>query len=398
MGEEAATPQGGAATSDASLSERFGNYAAGLEGGDQSSADLEPSGGEGLPSTRQPVRQPKKPLGPTQQRQGAQQPTAGDEGAAGDDLQGAQGQEGAAGEEGQEGAAGDEGQQAPALPFTTLDELAAEIGVPVESLLALQLETDVNGQKANHTLADIRKGFQLDGHNQQKSQQLSSEHRKAAEAQARYTNLTAQQEQYTGTLRALGEAAQSLLDADFQGINWQQLQREDPVQYGNLRLAYKDRQDAIQTYLGQVKQQTDQQRAQATTRQQAQMAEAITTARGQRADWADDAAFNKDCLAIRETFLANGFKPDELPMILTNPAYLLMADAATRWLTQLKAKPAAVARVRAAPKMAVAGVRQGTVPGAKLQSLKARLRADPKNQDVGAAAFQQYAEDAGLTR
>lgn len=278
--------------------------------------------------------------------------------------------------------------------FESVEELAKQLEVPVDAILALKLKTKVDDQEAEYALAEIQKGFQLDKHNQNKSKELSAAQQKAQDALTQYQAYQAAAKQNLDNLNALGKYAQDMLTAEFQNVNWQQLQMTDPIGYITARQNYSDRQTQIQNYLAQVNQQSTQQQAQVQTHQQAQIEETLKNRASIKPEWADEGVFIKDTQAIREACLANGLKAEELPLLLTNPAYLKMADMATRWMNLQKQKPEVTNRVKTAPKLVAATSRTSQVSKSKLSSLKAQLKTDPKNTDLQEAAFAQWAEDA----
>lgn len=278
--------------------------------------------------------------------------------------------------------------------FDSVDDLAKQLEVPVDAILALQMETEVDGQKGKFSLADIRKGFQLDQHNTNKSKELSAAQQKADAIRQQYESYQTTAKQVLDNAQALGKYAQDMLNAEFQNVNWQQLQVNDPIGYITTRQNFQDRQTQINNYLSQVNQQTQAQQAQVQTRQQAQMAEVIANRASIKPEWADEGTFRKDTETIRDTFLARGFKAEELPTLLTNPAYLAAADAATRWWNLQKQKPEVTQRVKTAPKLVSGAARIGTVQPSKMTNLKAQLRANPRDLDTAAAAFTAWAQDA----
>ena len=278
--------------------------------------------------------------------------------------------------------------------FETLDELAKRLEVPIDTLLALKAQTEVDSVKRLLTLAEIQKGYQLDQHNTNKSKELSALQQKADATRAQYEAYNAQAKQQTDNLNALGKYAQDMLNLEFQGVNWQQLQVQDPIGYITAWQNYSDRQTQINNYVAQVNQQSQSQQAQVQTHRQAQIQEVLKNRASIRPEWADEKSFNDDTNAIRDAFLSNGFKAEELPMLLTNPAYLKMADAATRWMNLQKQKPEVTAKVRTAPQLVKGNARTNAVKSSNLANFKAQQKANPKDSDIAEAAFAEWADTA----
>lgn len=282
--------------------------------------------------------------------------------------------------------------------FESIEELAKQLEVPVDAILALKHKTKVDDQEGEYSLSEIVKGYQLDKHNQNKSKELSAAQQKAQEALTAYEAQQAAAKQTLTQLDALGRYAQEMLNIDIDNFNKnpeiQQLRYTDPSRYMIAKDDLQMRQNQISAFIGQVNQQATQQQAQAQTRQQAQIEETLKNRASIKPEWADEGVFIKDTQAIREACLANGLKAEELPLLLTNPAYLKMADMATRWMNLQKQKPEVTNRVKTAPKLVAATSRTTQMDKSKLSSLKAQLKTDPKNTDLQEAAFAQWATDA----
>lgn len=278
--------------------------------------------------------------------------------------------------------------------FDSLDELAKQLDVPLDAILALKAETEVDGVKGQYTLADIRKGYQLDQHNQNKSKQLSADIEKYAAMQKQYQGYLDANNKAVEQHKALAQYAQLMLNNEFQGVNWQQLHIQDPIGYITQRQNYTDRQTQINNFLQQVDAQSQAQLAQANERQQAQVQETIKTAMARNPEWATPDAFNKACEGIRDAFLKHGIKAEVLPVLLSDPSYLEMADAATKYWNLQSKKSEVTQQVRQAPKLVKAGTRTGTVKQSNLANFKAQLKANPKDSDVAGAAFAEWANAA----
>lgn len=282
--------------------------------------------------------------------------------------------------------------------FESLDELAKQLEVPVDALLALKTKTKVDDQEGEYALSEILKGFQLDKHNQNKSKSLSEAQSKVDAMRTQYEASFKAAQEYTKNLTHLGNYAQEMLNIDIDAFNKspeiQQLRYTNPTEYMIQKDNLQTRQQQISAYLAQVNQQSQSQQSQLQQQQNAQMEETLRNRASIRPEWADEGVFTKDTQAIREACLSSGLKAEELPLLLTNPAYLKMADAATRWMNLQKQKPEAVNRVKTAPKLVTAMSRTGTVKPSVSASLKAQLRANPKDSDVAEAAFANWAEDA----
>jgi len=267
----------------------------------------------------------------------------------------------------------------------SLKDLTKFLNAQEDDVMNMEVDLNVDGQVMSKPLRDVIKGYQLDAHNTQKSQELS------ALRQQQEADFKAQQEAgqaYFTRLIALGTYAQELINNDFKNTDWAQLQAQDPIGYVTKRQEFTDRQNALNAYLGQAQQQAQTLQAQAQQRQQAQVAETVRTVQAERPEWRDMTAFNKDCDNIKAAVLKAGLPAQDLPFILSHPAYLRIADAATRYFALQAAAPAIEKRVNEAPKFVKPGTSQPRAPTSKAQEALKRVQADPKNQDKQAAAFE----------
>lgn len=268
----------------------------------------------------------------------------------------------------------------------TLADLAKLVGVEVDDLLNLSMDYDINGEKGTKTLKEIHAGFQLNGHNTQKSQQLSQKMLKVEQ------DFRAQQEagtKYFTDLRGLIGAAEEMLQNNFQRIDWDQLRLHDPSRYGIEREAFRERQAWLNNVKQQAQNKSAEFAAQAQQRQQAKAVETYQFMTDLRPEWRDTTVFNKDCETIKAAVLKAGLPAEDLPMILQHPAYLTIADGFAKFMALQAAQPAVEKRVQAAPKFMKPGTR-GAPPNSnsKAQNALKALHADPKNVDKQAAAFE----------
>lgn len=293
-------------------------------------------------------------------------------------------------------AAPDAAPAAPAAPdkdgpeIRTLADLTKFLEAQEDDIMNLEVPLNVDGQTMAKPLRDVIKGYQLDAHNTQKSQELSALRQKAE------ADFNAQQEAgkaYFQRLNALGQYAQEMINNDFKSVDWAQLQAQDPIGYVTKRQEFTDRQNALNAYLSQAQQQSQALQAQAQQRQQAQVAETVKTVQAERPEWQSMETFNKDCDNIKAAVLKAGLPTQDLPLILSHPAYLRIADAATRYWALQAAAPAVEKRVTAAPKFVKPGARTMNQPKSKAKEALARVKADPRNQDKQAAAFDALLAD-----
>ena len=121
--------------------------------------------------------------------------------------------------------------------------LAAALGIDEGDLSLddegrLNIRIKVDGEESAVSLADLRKGFQLDAHNNRKSQQLSEAQREWEEERE---NLRQEIELRLDFAAELINADASRLQAEFDAVDWDKLETEDPTQYTIKRSKFQDR-------------------------------------------------------------------------------------------------------------------------------------------------------------
>ena len=154
------------------------------------------------------------------------------------------------------------------LTFQSVDELAEIIGIEVDDLLSrVTVDTLVDGEPGSITLADMKKGHQLESSFTRKNQAFVSRVKNwEAERESQRTQIA---DHFAKATTALNMAQQQLY-SDYQSINWDQLGKENPAEWTKKRQELGERQ----ARLNQAMQQTTAQIQQAKEQQQRQEEEA----------------------------------------------------------------------------------------------------------------------------
>ena len=161
-----------------------------------------------------------------------------------------------------------DGDQGVELAFESVDELADLLDLEVDDLLGrVKISTLIDGEPGEITLADLRKGHQLESSFTRKNQAFI-ERQKAweSESEKQRTQLADHFAKATAVLNS----AQQQLYADFNSIDWNSLQQTNPQEWTAKRQQLGERQ----ARLNKVMQDTTQQLEAAAAEQKKQEEEA----------------------------------------------------------------------------------------------------------------------------
>lgn len=272
--------------------------------------------------------------------------------------------------------------------YASLNELLTAHKIDPESVMGLHVTTKIDGKETQVPLSDVLKSYQLEGHVNNKSIQLSND-RTAFETEQNQFRQAAQQE--IQRHQAMGNLAMQMLTQDYQRIDWNGLRASNPAEFAALQAEFQQRQAQIGQYMNNVQ----AMQAQETERQQAAMQQALPGENerliGARPEWRDPKVFTQDREQMTQYARSLGFKDAELSQIYDHRYMLILHDAA-RYRALQAASPQALKQVRQAPLMAAPGSRQDVNPKeAQRRSVVERLNRNPRDQDAQAAAFELFA-------
>jgi hypothetical protein len=281
-----------------------------------------------------------------------------------------------------------EGQQDDTPTYQSLNDLLAAHKIDPESVMGLHVTAKIDGQDRQVPLSDVLKSYQLEGHVNNKSIELSNQ-RTAFEQERQAVRTLAQQQLQQN--QALGNVAMQMLNHDYQRIDWNGLRANDPAQYAALQADFQQRQGMIQNYVAQVQQQAqheEQQRMQALQQALPQENARMLDA---RPEWRDPKAFSAARDQMKTYARSIGFQDAELNQI-NDHRYMLILDDAARYRALQASNPEVLRKVRQAPPMAAPGSRQNVSPqDAQRKSVVERLNRNPRDADAQAAAFEFFA-------
>lgn len=287
-------------------------------------------------------------------------------------------QEAGTDEGGQEQGAQDEDQQG---EYRSLNDLAEGLGWDLEKILDLETSTKIGGKDGKVRLRDLVKSHQLEGHLNQGLMKLA-EDRKGFEGET--ARKVGEMQIRVGQLGQAVQLAQRILDGEFAGVNWQELQQTDPAGFQAKYGAYKMRLDGIQQLNQQVAQESERTKSQQQAAFEAYRKEQGTLLDSKIPEWSDKGKREKDVAELASTLNdAYGITEQELKNCVDHRQILLAMDA-MRWQRLQKSKPATLKKVRTAPKLIRPGSQQSraTQEGLDTQKAAQNLRRTGRVQDA----------------
>lgn len=301
-----------------------------------------------------------------------------------------QGQQTGEGQQGQQVAqqAAQEGEQdAPA--YASLDELLTSLKVDPESARTLPVTVKIDGVEKQVPLADVLKSYQLEGHVNNKSIEVSNQRQALEQERTQWRSATQQALQQH---QAMGQFAMQMINQDFARVDWNALRTNNPAEFAALQAEFQQRQGQIQQFLGQVQ----QQQAQAQHEQQQALQQNLAAEREKLhtaiPEWRDPAAFEADRQKISQYARNLGFQDAELNQIFDHRYMRILHDAA-RYQALQAASPQALKKVRQAPHAAAPGPRTHANPNdARRSAAIERFNKHPNDEDAQAAVFSLFSD------
>lgn len=228
--------------------------------------------------------------------------------------------------------------------ITTLEQLAEQLGSSVDDILELRAKTKIDGEEKDATLRDILKSYQLEGHVNRKSIELSEQQKTFEAEQAKARQDWTQRVQFTAQVLD-GQEAQ--LAQQFNSINWQALQQQDPAQYSALYLQFQQagqQLNAQKAYLAQHYQQT-----QAQLRQEMQP-KAMQAIRTQHPDLADPVSYGNALAEMKSYLKGIGAPESNADVLELDPVVFTAVRDAARYRAIASKRPEVTQKVIEAPK------------------------------------------------
>lgn len=240
------------------------------------------------------------------------------------------------------------------VQLSSFDELAEALGWDQDKILDLNAKVKIDGKDGTVRLRDLVKSHQLEGHLNQKLM-THAEERKAFEAE----RLTKTREQADKLLRldAGLQTLQKALEGEFNGIDWNKLQAEDPLEFNKQWVGYQQRFANMQNIANQIAQEQQHAQHQAALQRAAYLDEQKKLLHAKVPEWADDTRRNKDKAEILAYLKDYGISKEEFEAVADHRQALVIRDA-WNWAKLQKAKPAVLNKVKLAPKLLKPGTQQ----------------------------------------
>lgn len=262
-----------------------------------------------------------------------------------------------------------------------LTELAQALGWDLEKILGLEAATKVDGKDGTRSLRDLIKSHQLEGHLNQKLMTHADE-KKAFETERQNFLQTSQHKLMQ--MDAALQVATRMLQGEFAGVNWQELQDTNPLEFNQRYVAFQQRQaqlNQMADMLGKERQQTE---AQAAAQMQTYLTEQSALLDSKIPEWSDKAKRAKDIADMAPVLSdAYGITEQELKGLKDHREILVIRDA-WKWQQLQKAKPTIVNKVKSAPKLIKPGTNQSKAAqdGLQMKAARDRLKATGSLQDA----------------
>lgn len=264
----------------------------------------------------------------------------------------------------------------------SLDELAEALEVPRDELMAhMRLQTKVDGEVGEATLQETLNNFQFRQSLDRRSQQFASERKEWEEQQEKSRQAYEQKVQEADdTLSAM----EQILAAEYQQVDWNELQQEDPTQYLLTQQALQQRFMQLQTAKDQLKARREEE----SKASQEKDLEAARSRLYQERDlaidkipeWRDQKVAAADVKRIGEYLSEKiGYRPEELAHMADHRDYVVARKAMLYDEMQAKAAPKKE-QLRTKPNFVKPGARKAasSAKTKKIAELKAKSRRGDK--------------------
>lgn len=279
-----------------------------------------------------------------------------------------------------------EGDEDGEYSFESIDELAEAAGMELDDFLKLKATTVVDGEHGSVTLGELLKGHQLESSFTRKNQAWIEEKRKAE------TEIQTQREKLNDHFQLTTEifqSAQQAIVADFESINWQQLQAENPDQYQQLRQQFGMRQgrlnQSIKEATARLKQQSEAQAAEDAQAEQQTLTREHEMLMSKVPEWTDPKVREKDAAEIGKYLTTVGFEAAELENMTDHRLIILARAALGQSGPSKKQIELTRKKLKNVPKVAKPGARnkpRDSGSNGKIAALKGNLKKSGKTDDA----------------
>lgn len=248
----------------------------------------------------------------------------------------------------------------------------------------LVIKTKIDGVEGTAKLKDLLVSYQKIGH-------LDNQTQKTAEAEkafnAKKSELDAQVQAKLQQLDDLSNIAYNSLMAEYNGVNWQELQQDDPTEYLIKQREFEQRNQAIQSAYQQVQAERQNMGAQDVEKLQSVYAEENTKLMSAIPGWDKPETAQKEFSEVISYGEKLGYPSQQLQSIQSHLDVVVLRKAMLYDQMQDK-KSVATKKVRKAPKLAKPG--SSTTLAAKQSKSKQKSRETLRKHGDQKGAFANY--------
>ncbi len=244
----------------------------------------------------------------------------------------------------------------------------------------LRIKTKIDGEMGEVSLAELRKGYQLQSHFTRQQEQFLQERQQWEQARTQREQYLQQQE---GMAQAVLQQEEQALKAKFTRNDWESLRRDDPAEYAALVAEYNQQLSEIRGRQQDLSKQVQARQQEATQQWQQQMAQ--TAQQEQKAlieklGWKTPEKAQENGKRLQEFLFKQGFSEQDLAGVLDHRAFVLAEKA--RKYDELSARvDLAKKRISEAPNTPSGkAVRPATGDRRKLSDAKARLKTEHSDE------------------
>lgn len=253
----------------------------------------------------------------------------------------------------------------------------------------LLINTKIDGQTGTIALQDVIKSYQLEGHLNNKSMEVS-EQKKALDSEKE--TFAKQSQQKLQQLDNALQVAFSELYQDFERVDWATLERSDPSEYSALRLKFQDREARLKHAMTAL----DEERGKAQNQQVEQLQEAreanLKELLAKVPEWSDPKVFEQGRADLKKNLQSYGFTDEEVSSVIDH-RFILLARDAMKYRELQDKKETVIKKVKVAPKTAKSGAKQDTQKQDPLKTSRSRVR---KSGGRDKQAFNDYLSERGI--
>lgn len=292
-----------------------------------------------------------------------------------------------------------------ALTFEYVEEVAEAAGMsPEEFLTNIKARTKIDGEEGEVALADLLKGHQLESSFTRKNQQWIEQ--KTAE-EAKIQEERKQLHDHLNKAAVTFDLAQKQLTSDFQSIDWNKLQADDPQQFLLKRQQFGERKAALDAAIQQAAQQyqtvQEEQEKERAELEERRLNEEHGKLLKSVPEWNDEQTRIKQAAEVSDYLRRVGFSDDEISTLGDHRIVVLARAALGQGVDQKKLK-LAEKKVKEVSRLARPGSQKPRGSGAQkaAQEATAKAKKTGKTDDVAAALVARRkaraAERARATR